>query len=813
MNDLKENLYKLMREMNSSLKNEILKVYSTLNEKSKENAEKINLTILKNEELIDKLINMKNNSEIINQLNISQKKLSDMIMTQELRIKELMSSNQRIISNYEKIITNNLTVPGLIGNSCTYRTISDYITHNIDEIEKIKAEKETDKRLLDDIKYKLDGFMKNILNIINSSITRCNNYTDNKQKFLEEFIENKFVEINEKNFDFRAQIFTNINDIKKQVNDFEIKIIDLKDMKNAIKNELDNILIDFKEKLENQEEQLTKNLEIKFKEYFHELILQEKENKKESQNQKNTKQNKYKRRDNKSETFFSKSFLEGKKGSLFNIKASKNDNEKSTNEEFAKERSKDKKKTQIYTMNKDFKFLQMVNKIDEKDDLSESIHSQKINILNDSNENIFMNNEEKEEENNNKNREVIKKEKKSNQEPEIKIKDEEELEVIKSKNKEKFLNKKFIGKKILNNNDGENENEQKLEKIIEIDNDSKSRENKENVIEEKEEKKSDIKKDEKDNEEKINLIFRNENKDKPVIERKSIKIKKDYEIKEDENYNLNLNEENEENIKNSNKEKNLSLTNILDINTIQKDILDDVKKNQIPELINNQKENNPKFHKIQKNNFKTRNYTFQNINTYSSQNNVHSFNNMNKEMKLTKIKSEIEPMNNSSKNDQNSKTYIYFYKDKGKNKELDLKAISCKRTELQGTPLKLYIKEKKLENKSNLPRVYCNFKYINLGSNVHFQRNVIQIVHPKNKTNENKKSIIDFSNSLIDTYKLYQKKKKENKNIFIFNNNIYQNSQNKFSLNDSKKSDSELKKEVVKVGKLLNFKNNNSKNT
>ena len=152
-------------------------------------------------------------------------------------------------------------------------------------------------------------------------------------------------------------------------------------------------------------------------------------------------------------------------------------------------------------------------------------------------------------------------------------------------------------------------------------------------------------------------------------------------------------------------------------------------------------------------------------------------------MKLTKIKSEIEPMNNSSKNDQNSKTYIYFYKDKGKNKELDLKAISCKRT------------------------------YINLCSNVHFQRNVIQIVHPKNKTNENKKSIIDFSNSLIDTYKLYQKKKKENKNIFIFNNNIYQNSQNKFSLNDSKKSDSELKKEVVKVGKLLNFKNNNSKNT
>ena len=131
INDLKENFYKLLYEMNSSLKKDISKVNSALNEKYKENQDKLNLAILKNEELFYKMINEKNNSEKIGQLNISHKKLNDMIMSQELKIKELISSNQRLTLNYDRIITDNLTVPGFVGSSCTYRTLSDYIMHNI----------------------------------------------------------------------------------------------------------------------------------------------------------------------------------------------------------------------------------------------------------------------------------------------------------------------------------------------------------------------------------------------------------------------------------------------------------------------------------------------------------------------------------------------------------------------------------------------------------------------------------------------------------------------------------------------------------
>ena len=76
---------------------------------------------------------------------------------------------------------------------------------------------------------------------------------------------------------------------------------------NIIKEEIDNIIVDFKEKLENQEEQMTKNLENKIKENFEKMILQEKENNAQSQSQTNSKKNKYSKRDTKLSISYNKS--------------------------------------------------------------------------------------------------------------------------------------------------------------------------------------------------------------------------------------------------------------------------------------------------------------------------------------------------------------------------------------------------------------------------------------------------------------------------------------------------------------------------
>ena len=144
-----------------------------------------------------------------------------MLLSQEIKIQELSSSNQRLIVNYDKIITENLTVPGFIGSSCVYQNLCEYIKHNINEIEKIKIEKEAERKMFEDIKHKIDGLMKNILNLIDNSVIRCHKYTDNKQKYIEEMAQNKLVEISEKNMDFRTQVLTNLNNMNQQIKNFE----------------------------------------------------------------------------------------------------------------------------------------------------------------------------------------------------------------------------------------------------------------------------------------------------------------------------------------------------------------------------------------------------------------------------------------------------------------------------------------------------------------------------------------------------------------------------------------------------------------
>lgn len=741
-------------------------------------------------------------------------------MTHELKIKELNLSNQKLNSNYDKVIIANLTVPGFVGNSCIYPNLSEYILSNINEVEKIKIEQETQKKVIDNLKYKIDNLMKNILNILDSTITRCNTYTDKKEKYLKEFIENKFVEINEKNVEFRAQVFTNINVINQNVENYENQVKELKDLKFTIKNEIDDTLKDFQKKIEDEEKNRSKKLEDKIKNELNKILSEEKNSKTQYQRQSTMNQSNYIRKENKILTSYNKPITERKRDSLFmfNTRTSKNFDEKIKTDKFDKTKQFMKKRTQIFTMKNDFKYLQMMNKIDEDDKLSESIHSQKISIHNNSQENILINentktdrNNEKVEENENKiNKEIQRKESinKNNEGKFIeKNENEEEDFILKEKNK---INNKF--------KDGD----LSIEKIVEKENESKSREIEENESENKKEEE----KQEKNEEIKIEEKKRNEeNKEeesesivtKEIIEEneenKEMKFKNNYKIEEKKKSNLNVELKNKENINKENKEVNVCLTEIRDNNPIPVDITNDIKNINIPKLINEDKEDKQKFEIIKSKKKISRNEIFLNNNIYFNQNNFNSFNNLKKRIKIRNLKTENEQINTSSKSNSISQRYINSYKDKEPESEIELKAINSERLIFSRTTPKFFIKDKKYENiqiqldkKNNqlsFPRLCCNFKLINLGSNIHFVKNESLLEQSKDKTKENKKINIDFTSPLTNTYKTYQKKKKERKINNIINN-IYQN---KIAQNETKKLELELKGEAVK---MRNYKNNYS---
>ena len=705
--ELKEIFFKEIREVEKSFKKNLAEISSSLDEKNKQNDEKINLAIQKNEQLYDKMLLEKSNLEKIGQLDITYKKINDRIISHEIKINELLNSNKRLTFNYDKIISDNLKVPGFVGPSCIYKNLSEYIQHNIKDIEKIKIEKEAEKKTVEDMKYKIDGLMKNILNLVDSSILRCNKYTDNIQKYLEDILKNKLIEINEKNIDLRAQIFSNLNIVNQHVDNFEKQINEIKVLKENIKNEIDNIIIEFNEKIEKQEKTMKKNLEENINIFKNELRKINPDTKLNSSQLYNS-QNKYRRKDYKLATSYNKKIKEKYDLNNFYQISSKNISEKSKEDKIDKTRSFTRKKTQVISIKKSFKFMGIINKIDENEDVSEDIHSQKSKIHNKSFEKEKENNDNIKEENDNKN-----------------IEDE-----IKKEKEQKF----------------EDVNNNKKEDISIMNENEKNESDKENI--------------------------------------QTIHIEENKNIKE-EKYELNL----------FDKEKsNNSIQNI-------EEIAKEIKNITVHDIINKEKENKTYILPTKEKVIKSRNNSFLNSSSYHCKNNYNNINNLKKMIKLKNSKTEIEKLDTLKSSDSNSNIDIQQEYDKDKINELT--EINGDRILFNKTSPKFYIREKKYENaqtqtvkkrnRISFPKLSLNFKLINLGANIDFNKKELK------KENSN----IDFSSHLIDTYKTYKKKKKQRKQNIINNFNIFKN---KALLNEPKN--------FLLKGELLNkptFKNNKKK--
>ena len=240
---LKDEFLKELREIETKLEKKIERNSTILEIKNQEQENKINLTIQKNEQIYDTMIEQKMKIEKISELYISQKKVNDMLMSHEMRINNLLTENRKLSKNYDKIITDNLTVPGYIGAKCPYKNLSEYILSNINDVSKMKIEKESDRKITEDFRNKLDNFIKNMLTLVDNTVTRCNQYTDNKQVYVENILNSKLVEFNEKNMDLRAQIFTNFSKLNNVVENFGLKLNELSNIKEELNKEI-NIKIE-----------------------------------------------------------------------------------------------------------------------------------------------------------------------------------------------------------------------------------------------------------------------------------------------------------------------------------------------------------------------------------------------------------------------------------------------------------------------------------------------------------------------------------------------------------------------------------------
>lgn len=273
---LKEELLKEIHELEQKTNFQITLKNQELNEKCKKYFEEFNTMNEKNKSLLNSLSLQKINLEKINDFDNFRKKMESMIITHEIRINNSIKDIKEIQFKLGKEISENLSVPGYVGPSCKYKTISNYISTNINEIDKIKNENEIFKKDIKEIKKKLEEIIKTVITLVDGSNSKCIEYIDRKNTKIEENMKKIIEEFSDKIINFKSLLMTQekikeLNEnmlIKYQSNNYNKTEVDdiIKNVINNFEIKLENFKLNYDDEINNLIKISSEKLEAEIKE-------------------------------------------------------------------------------------------------------------------------------------------------------------------------------------------------------------------------------------------------------------------------------------------------------------------------------------------------------------------------------------------------------------------------------------------------------------------------------------------------------------------------------------------------------------------
>ena len=217
-----------------------------------------------NKSLANTVTSFQFNFDRLKEIENFKNKVDSMLITHEIRINNNNDEVSSMRIRFERALMDNLLVPGYIGPSSTYKNIGDYILHNISDISKIKNENDVMKNMLKDIKTKSDSSLKNMLNLTEALVKRCNDYTNAQIKEMKNLIYDKYKIIEEKAGEMKEIIDKYEEEEKNNLStldSFKLDIMTLLDVKNSdLKRSQDEFIYSEINKNNTFIENLTKNI-------------------------------------------------------------------------------------------------------------------------------------------------------------------------------------------------------------------------------------------------------------------------------------------------------------------------------------------------------------------------------------------------------------------------------------------------------------------------------------------------------------------------------------------------------------------------
>ena len=248
--EFKDEVFKKVRLLENKVFTEINTKYSEMHSNYEKLDNRVTFIGENNDSLLETITAQKLNIDKIGELESFKNKTEQNLIMHDIKIKSLSTDLDKIKSKYDKTIYENLQVPGYIGPGCQYKSISEYITNNIFEFSKIKNNIDQMKIENIEVKNRLDNILKSTLNLIDSSVVRCQKYSDNKHQDMQKILDNKIVEISEKNMDLRTQISKTELQNEKQIESLKIDVEKLLLMKNEFITLTDQKIEEINKKIE-----------------------------------------------------------------------------------------------------------------------------------------------------------------------------------------------------------------------------------------------------------------------------------------------------------------------------------------------------------------------------------------------------------------------------------------------------------------------------------------------------------------------------------------------------------------------------------
>ena len=214
-NDILKDIHGLDKRLSEQIKIKN-KSYDSILYDFKERLEKIEKD---NKASILNIFEIKTKINQFNELFTYKQNIDNTIYSQEMRTKITMEEVYKLKSKYEKVINDNLIIPGLIGGSFRFKNLKDYILFFSMEMSRVKSWQEEHKKLDVEFKKKIDDIPITMVTMLDSAAKQNKEYNEQKQKDNAKYLENKIEEFNERIKEIKNEYLESIKNYEEKLNE------------------------------------------------------------------------------------------------------------------------------------------------------------------------------------------------------------------------------------------------------------------------------------------------------------------------------------------------------------------------------------------------------------------------------------------------------------------------------------------------------------------------------------------------------------------------------------------------------------------